>query len=81
MTQGLPCVQPRRWLPALRLYVRGGGGVLYHVNVKYDLKAEICFHTSGPASIDDLTGTGLDDISDRSARWSMPFFVGSHVRF
>jgi hypothetical protein len=58
------------------------GGVLYHLNDKYDLKAEIGFrHTSGLAQIDDLAGTGLDTINDRSARWSMPFVVGIHVRF
>jgi len=31
--------------------------------------------------VDDLIGTGLDNINDKSARWTMPFIVGIHYRF
>lgn len=35
--------------------------------------------TSGLAQVDDLVGTGLDSINDKSSRWTLPFLVG--VRF
>ena len=38
-------------------------------------------YVGGMAQIDDLEGTGLDDINDKSARWTMPFIVGIHYRF
>jgi opacity protein-like surface antigen len=36
---------------------------------------------SGMAEIDDLAGTGLETINDKSARWTMPFIGGVRVRF
>jgi hypothetical protein len=36
---------------------------------------------SGLDEIDDLEGTGLDDINDRSSRWVMPFVSGVRIRF
>jgi len=38
-------------------------------------------YVGGMAEIDDLAGTGLDNINDKSARWTMPFIVGIHYRF
>ncbi len=58
------------------------GGVLYRVHERADLKFQIGFrHTSGLAEIDDLQSTGLGNINDRSARWSMPIALGVRVRF
>ena len=37
--------------------------------------------TSGMAEIDDLIGTGLDTINDKSSRWTLPFIVGVRYRF
>jgi hypothetical protein len=38
-------------------------------------------YTSGMTEIDDLVGTGLDNINDKSARWTLPFIVGIRYRF
>jgi hypothetical protein len=35
----------------------------------------------GMDEIDDLEGTGLDDINNSSSRWTMPFVGGVRVRF
>jgi hypothetical protein len=36
---------------------------------------------SGMTEIDDLAATGLDDINDKSSRWTLPFLTGVRVRF
>jgi hypothetical protein len=36
---------------------------------------------SGMDEIDDLEGTGLDDINNKSSRWTLPFVGGMRVRF
>ena len=36
---------------------------------------------SGMAEIDDLAGTGLETINDKSARWTFPFIAGVRLRF
>jgi len=36
---------------------------------------------SGMSAIDNLEGTGLDTINDKSGRWTMPFLTGVRVRF
>jgi hypothetical protein len=36
---------------------------------------------SGMDEVDDLQGTGLDDINDKSSRWTLPFVGGVRVRF
>jgi hypothetical protein len=38
-------------------------------------------YVSGMAEIDDLAGTGLDNINDKSARWTLPFVTGVQLRF
>lgn len=38
-------------------------------------------YVSGMAEIDDLAGTGLENINDKSARWTLPFVVGIKYRF
>jgi hypothetical protein len=37
--------------------------------------------TGGLAEVDNLIGTGLDDINDKSARWTMPFIGGIRYQF
>lgn len=36
---------------------------------------------SGMDEIDDLEGTGLDDINNKSSRWTLPFVGGVRMRF
>ena len=36
---------------------------------------------SGMAEIDDLVGTGLESINDKSSRWTLPFVGGVRLRF
>jgi hypothetical protein len=36
---------------------------------------------SGLAEVDDLEGTGLDNINDKSSRWTLPFVTGVRYRF
>ena len=36
---------------------------------------------SGMSEIDDLAGTGLETINDKSSRWTMPFVAGVRFRF
>jgi hypothetical protein len=36
---------------------------------------------SGMAEIDDLQGTGLEDINNKSSRWTLPFVGGARIRF
>lgn len=38
-------------------------------------------YLSGLAEVDDLVGTGLEDINDKSSRWTLPFVAGIRVRF
>jgi hypothetical protein len=38
-------------------------------------------YMGGMTEIDDLEGTGLDDINNKSARWTLPFIVGIRYRF
>jgi hypothetical protein len=38
-------------------------------------------YMSGMAEIDDLVGTGLETINDKSSRWTLPFIGGVRLRF
>ena len=38
-------------------------------------------YMSGMAEVDDLVGTGLDTINDKSSRWTLPFVGGIRLRF
>jgi len=58
------------------------GGVLYGLNEQIDLNAQVGFrYNSGLSQIDGLVGTGLEDINDKSARWTMPISVGVRFNF
>ena len=36
---------------------------------------------SGLSEVDDLAGTGLETLNDKSSRWTMPFIAGARVSF
>jgi hypothetical protein len=58
------------------------GGVLYALNPQLDVNAQVGFrYNSGLSQIDSLAGTGLEDINDKSARWTMPISVGIRFNF
>jgi hypothetical protein len=58
------------------------GGALYALNDRFDLHAEIGLRfNSGLSQIDSLRATGLEDINDKSSRWTMPISIGIRVNF
>lgn len=58
------------------------GGALFQANDKVGVFVQIGFrYVSGMAEIDNLVGTGLDSINDKSSRWTMPFVGGVRFRF
>ena len=58
------------------------GGALYGLNDRFDLHAQIGLRfNSGLSQIDSLRGTGLEDINDKSSRWTMPISIGIRVNF
>ena len=38
-------------------------------------------YVTGMSAIDNLEGTGLETINDKSGRWTVPFLIGIRVRF
>ena len=38
-------------------------------------------YVSGLAEVDNFVGTGLDEINDNSARWTLPFVIGARINF
>jgi hypothetical protein len=60
----------------------GNAGVLWNVSNRVGLFAQIGLrYVTGMAEVDDLVGTGLDTINDKSARWTMPFVFGVRAGF
>ena len=58
------------------------GGVLYSLNERFDLNGQLGLrYNSGLSAIDALAGTGLEDVNDKSARWTMPLTFGVRVKF
>ena len=56
--------------------------MLYGLNDKLDLTAQIGLRfNSGLSQIDSLVGTGLEDINDKSSRWTLPISVGIRFNF
>jgi hypothetical protein len=62
----------------------------FGVNVGLDLQSGKNFgyfgqiglrYVSGMSQVDGLIGTGLDNINDGSARWTLPFLVGVRYKF
>ena len=60
----------------------GNGGVLFNTGARTGILAQLGLRwVSGMSAMDDLAGTGLETINDKSARWTLPFLVGARVRF
>src|SRR5262245_9734519 len=58
------------------------GGVIFPVAEQVDFTAQLGLrHVSGLSDIDQLGGTGLDDINNDSGRLTFPIVVGLRVRF
>ena len=59
-----------------------GAGVLFRVAEKVDLSAQIGLrHVSGLAKVDQLVGTGLEDINDDTGRLTFPIVIGMRFHF
>jgi hypothetical protein len=57
-------------------------GLLYQTGGRMGFYGQLGLRwMSGMAEIDDLGGTGLDDINNKSSRWTVPFVGGVRVRF
>jgi hypothetical protein len=57
-------------------------GLLAQTEGKFGYFAQLGFRrVSGLAEVDDLIGTGLDNINDKSTRWTFPFIVGVRYQF
>lgn len=64
------------------LTLGASGGLLYALNRSFDLNAQLGLrYNSGLSAIDGLQGTGLEDVNDKSSRWTMPVSVGLRVKF
>jgi hypothetical protein len=60
----------------------GNVGVLIKNTPRFGIFAQVGLRwTSGMSEIDDLEGTGLETINDKSARWTFPFVAGVRVGF
>ena len=58
------------------------GGVLYTLNERFDLNGQFGVrYNSGLSAIDAFEGTGLEDVNDKSSRWTMPITFGLRVKF
>ena len=58
------------------------GGALYAVNERFDVTGQLGFRfNSGLSAIDALKGTGLENVNDKSSRWTMPITFGLRVKF
>jgi hypothetical protein len=58
------------------------GGALYALNDRFDVNGQIGFrYNSGLSAIDAFVGTGLEDVNDKSSRWTMPITFGLRVKF
>lgn len=59
-----------------------GAGMLFRVAEKVDVTAQLGVRrVSGLSEVDQLVGTGLDDINNDSARLTFPIIVGVRFRF
>jgi hypothetical protein len=57
-------------------------GLLFERSPKMGLFVQLGLRwTSGLAEVDDLVGTGLESINDKSSRWTIPFLAGVRYRF
>jgi hypothetical protein len=57
-------------------------GAVFQTGEQWDVFAQLGFrYVSGLAQIDQTVGTGLDNINDKSSRWTLPFIAGVRFRF
>jgi len=62
--------------------VAGNAGVLFQASERLGVFGQLGLrYVSGMSQVDGLAGTGLEDINDNSARWTLPFLVGVRARF
>ena len=60
----------------------GNAGLLWNVSDRIGVFSQIGLrYVTGMAEVDDLVGTGLETINDKSARWTMPFLFGVRAGF
>jgi hypothetical protein len=58
------------------------GGAVYSLNERLDLTGQLGFrYNSGLSAIDAFEGTGLEEVNDKSSRWTMPITVGLRLKF
>ena len=57
-------------------------GLMVAVARQLDVFGQVGFrYVTGMGEVDNLQGTGLESINDKSARWTFPFVVGVRMRF
>ena len=62
--------------------VGGNFGVLFQTGGRMGFYGQMGLRfMSGMAEVDDLVGTGLETINDKSSRWTMPIVGGVRMRF
>ena len=65
---------------AFTFQFNGGALIAVHERVDADVRLGLQYVT-GLATPDNLVGTGLEGISNETARWILPFTVGLRVKF
>jgi hypothetical protein len=62
--------------------VAGNAGVLFETSERFGVFGQLGLrYVTGMSEVDGLAGTGLEEINDSSARWTLPFLVGVRARF
>jgi hypothetical protein len=57
-------------------------GVLFNLHKQIDLNAQIGLrYMTGLSEVDAFRGTGLEDFNSGSRRWTVPFIIGTSIRF
>jgi hypothetical protein len=57
-------------------------GVLWQLKGRTDVFGQLGIrYMTGMSDVDDLAGTGLETINDKSARWTLPVLFGVRARF
>jgi hypothetical protein len=60
----------------------GSAGLLWQVGERVGVFGQLGLrYVTGMSEVDGLQGTGLEDINDSSARWTVPLLVGVTARF
>jgi hypothetical protein len=62
--------------------VAGNAGVLFQASERLGVFGQLGLrYVTGMSEVDGLVGTGLEEINDSSARWTLPFLIGVRARF